>query len=138
MEKEFEDLLIEFDEMGYEPTTLCENPQREIETFRNRLKQALTELQAIKETQPSEAMEDSLKLYKMVESAGNGNGFNLNEAWEYHNIIKQALIKAQEQEKKIEKLKAWFTELNKMLENRNLTKSAQLELVKKVLEFLND
>lgn len=39
-----------------------------------------------------EALECSLKLYKMVESAGNDNGFNLNEAWEYHKIIKQALL----------------------------------------------
>lgn len=38
-----------------------------------------------------DALECSLKLYKMVESAGNDNGFNLNEAWEYHKIIKQAL-----------------------------------------------
>ena len=46
-----------------------------------------------------EALECSLKLYKMVESAGNGNGFSLNEAWEYHETIKQTLLKAQEQEK---------------------------------------
>lgn len=39
-----------------------------------------------------EALECSLKLYKMVESAGNDNGFNLNEAWEYHETIKQALL----------------------------------------------
>ena len=51
-----------------------------------------------------EALECSLKLYKMVESAGNNNGFNLNEAWEYNKIIKQALIKAQEQEKKLKAL----------------------------------
>lgn len=39
-----------------------------------------------------EALECSLKLYKMVESAGNDNGFSLNEAWEYHETIKQALL----------------------------------------------
>lgn len=39
-----------------------------------------------------EALECSLKLYKMVESAGNDNGFNLNEAWEYHETIKQVLL----------------------------------------------
>lgn len=39
-----------------------------------------------------EAIECSLKLYKMVESAGNNNGFNLNEAWEYHENIKQTLL----------------------------------------------
>ena len=57
----------------------------------NVIKQALLELKAIKEANPSEALECSLKLYKMVESAGNGNGFNLNEAWKYHSTIKQAL-----------------------------------------------
>ena len=46
-----------------------------------------------------DALECSLKLYKMVESAGNDKGFNLNEAWEYHKTIKQTLLKAQEQEK---------------------------------------
>jgi hypothetical protein len=57
----------------------------------NNIKQALLELKSIKEANPSEALECSLKLYKMVESAGNGNGFNLNEAWKYHKNIKQAL-----------------------------------------------
>ena len=52
-----------------------------------------------------EALECSLKLYKMVESAGNDNGFNLNEAWEYHETIKQTLIKAQKQEKALEIIK---------------------------------
>ena len=46
--KELEDLIIEFDEMGYEPTTLCENPQREIESFRNRLEQNIKALQLVK------------------------------------------------------------------------------------------
>lgn len=55
-----------------------------------------------------EALECSLKLYKMVESAGNDNGFNLNEAWEYHKIIKQALLelKAIKEAKPSEALKA--------------------------------
>ena len=56
----------------------------------------LNRLEQIDNAKPSEALECSLKLYKMVESAGNGNCFNLNEAWEYHKTIKQALIKAQE------------------------------------------
>lgn len=63
--------------------------------------EALKRLEAIDNSNPSEAMECSLKLYKMVESAGNGKGFSLNAAWEYHNTIKQALLKAQEQEKVI-------------------------------------
>lgn len=135
MKKEFEDLLIEFDEMGYEPTTLCENPEREIETFRNRLKNALTELQAIKEAEPSEALEI---LLKAKQERLNFYGRLLDNDEKFFETLEQALIKAQEQEKKIEKLKEWFMEVNKRLENRYLTHPAQIELVKKVLEFLND
>lgn len=43
MSIELEDLIIEFDEMGYEPTTLCENPQREVENFKRRLKEVLVQ-----------------------------------------------------------------------------------------------
>ena len=32
MNKEIVDLLTEFDEMGYAPTTLCENPEQEAKT----------------------------------------------------------------------------------------------------------
>lgn len=53
-------------------------------------------LETIENAEPSEALECSLKLYKMVESAGNGNGFSLNEAWKYHTTIKQALLKSPE------------------------------------------
>lgn len=49
----------------------------------------------------NEALDCSLKLYKMVESAGNDKGFNLNEAWEYHNTIKHSLLKAIKQEDKV-------------------------------------
>ena len=39
-----EDLLIEFDEMGFEPTTLCDT-EKEVDSFRNRLHQALLKSQ---------------------------------------------------------------------------------------------
>ena len=60
------------------------------------IKEALERLESIDNAEPSEALECSLKLYKMVESAGNGKGFSLNKAWEYHNTIKEALLKAKE------------------------------------------
>ena len=34
MNKEVIDLLTEFDEMGYAPTTLCENPEQEAKTWK--------------------------------------------------------------------------------------------------------
>jgi hypothetical protein len=75
------------------------NPSPIVDEALEIVEQAITELKTIKEANPSEAMECSLKLYKMVDSAGNGKGFSLNKAWEYHKTIKQALLKAQEQEK---------------------------------------
>ena len=34
MNKEIIDLLAEFDEMGYAPTTLCQNPEQEAKTWK--------------------------------------------------------------------------------------------------------
>lgn len=52
MNKEMlEDLIIEFDEMGFEPTTLCPDIEEEINSFRRRLnqvKQAIEELDKFK------------------------------------------------------------------------------------------
>ena len=55
------------------------------------IKQALAELKQIKEAKPSEAMECLEKLPYMSQGYGNWK--------EYYNIIKQALLKAQELEK---------------------------------------
>jgi len=96
MNKKLENLLIEFDEMGYEPTTLCENPQKEVANFRNRLKQALTELQAIKEAKPSEALEKLESIREYSHSLTMVNYLVMNSDLD---IVKQALLKAQEQEK---------------------------------------
>ena len=42
MSKEMlEDLIIEFDEMGFEPSTLCPDIEEEINSFRRRLKKIL-------------------------------------------------------------------------------------------------
>lgn len=94
MEKEFE--ALKTIKIKCHPNS---NPSPLVDEALEIIEQALTELKAIKEPKPSEAMECSLKLYKMVESAGNGNGFSLNEAWKYHKTIKQYLLKAQELKK---------------------------------------
>ena len=106
-----EDLLVEFDEMGFEPTILCESPQEEVKSFRNRLQQALTELQAIKEAKPSEALKklegieyvaDILKVNHKIGSRDIANQ-EIKEMVDRLNyripIIKQALLKAEKLEK---------------------------------------
>lgn len=57
MNKELlEDLIIEFDEMSYEPTILCDS-EKEVESFRNRLKQVLNYLKSVGNTKADEALE---------------------------------------------------------------------------------
>lgn len=34
-------LLTEFDEMGYAPTTLCDNPEKEANSWKNRMRNAI-------------------------------------------------------------------------------------------------
>lgn len=103
------------------------------------IENALKRLETIDNASSSEALGCNLKLYKMVESAGNGNGFNLNEAWEYHNTIKQVLIKAQEMEKVLEliKNKARFYDNNTKckieIEADDFNSSEEWEQVKGVL-----
>ena len=126
MKKEFEDLLIEFDEMVFEPTTLCENPQAQVENFRNRLKQALNELKAIKEAKPSEAME-------CLEELRSNLGVIYDDTL---NTIEQALLKAQELEKELEIIWKkqvdimWFcqcVEANKTFEDYNSAMGREIE-----------
>lgn len=93
MSKELlENLLIEFDEMNYEPTILCDT-KREVESFGRRLKQVLDYLKAIENTNPSEALKCLRDLKVMC-----GTRIELDKFPEY-NIVEQALIKSQEQEK---------------------------------------
>ena len=47
MNKEVIDLLAEFDEMGYAPTTLCENPEQEAKTWKAQMICELKRLDAI-------------------------------------------------------------------------------------------
>lgn len=131
MSKELlEDLLIEFDEMGFDPTTLCDT-KREIDSFRNRLKQVLDYFKSIDNANPSEALELVNELdnclisdmsievddydesnycmsYEYIDL--NGEGLQFNDDIKEETIIdfirekkistiKQALLKAQEQEK---------------------------------------
>lgn len=94
-----QDLLIEFDELGFEPTTLVPNPEETTQQFRNKLKQALTELKQIKEAKPSEAMKliDSIREYSHSLTMVNYLVMNSDL-----DIVEQALLKAQEQEKVLE------------------------------------
>lgn len=94
MSKELlENLLIEFDEMGFEPTILCDS-KKEIDSFRNRLKQVLDYFKSIDNANPSKATEC---LEKIKNSFGCDMAYyNLNSEYE---TVEQALIKAQENEK---------------------------------------
>lgn len=47
MNKEVIDLLTEFDEMGYAPTTLCENPEQEAKTWKAEMICEIKRLDAI-------------------------------------------------------------------------------------------
>jgi hypothetical protein len=118
-----EDLLVEFDEMGFEPTTLCESPQEEVKSFRNRLQQALTELQAIKEANPSEALECLHKVASKVELA------DCDDYWEVRNAyakVEQALLKAEKLEKALEIIK------NKDVDIRVLNESDNVEMYNEI------
>ena len=95
MTKEYlEDLMIEFDEMGYEPTILCDT-EREVNSFRNRLKQVLDYLKAIENTKPSEALE---KLDKILDYFGEAQIETMTLSKCNILTIKKALQKAQEKE----------------------------------------
>ena len=110
MNKELlENLLIEFDEMGYEPTILCDT-EREIEIFRRRLKQVLDYLKAIDNSNPSEALECIESLRQECKSTyfdENGKQWwTTDKNKDYRcNTIKQAFLKAQKQEKVLEIIK---------------------------------
>ena len=95
-------LLIEFDEMGFEPTILCDS-KKEIDSFRNRLKQVLDYFKSIDNANPSEALEklDKINIY-------------LNDAYDYKEIkeevqkdinsIKQTLFNKSQKELAFEKI----------------------------------
>ena len=130
-----ENLLIEFDEMGYEPTILCDT-KKEVESFRNRLKQVLDYLKSLDNVNPSEALRKLDDILNKVfdygvqsvldnlllrgyntknmlkqECLGKTLDYDLDEAktkiinLNDYPIIKQALLKAQEQEKVLEIVK---------------------------------
>jgi len=117
MSKELlENLLIEFDEMGYEPTTLCDT-EREVESFRRRLKQVLDDLKVIDNANSSEALERLEEIGKtiMFTDEETLESKTLKEIMPNHyKNIKQAIIKAQEQEKVLSIIK------EKCLTNCNL------------------
>lgn len=129
MRDELDDLLIEFDEMGYEPTTLCENPQREAENFKNRLKQALLELKSIKETNPSETLR-KLDIIRHLEIGFDKNGkpITLNDTSGL-NYIEKALIT------KSKKEKAFDIVAEKMVDMYRLAVADNVEKYNKWTEF---
>ena len=99
MSKELiENLLIEFDEMGFEPTILCDT-KKEIDSFRNRLKQVLDYLKAIDKASHSEALECLEEMWEL-------SCDSRKPEYILYETIKQALIQAQEKEKV---LKIMFT-----------------------------
>lgn len=104
MSKEYlEDLIIEFDELGFEPTILCDQ-QKEIESFRNRLKQVLDYLKSLDNANPSEALECLERFFNSRKIYEPNNTF-VFDCITCLNSIKQALLKAQEQEKILDILK---------------------------------
>lgn len=82
-----ENLLIEFDEMGFEPTTLCDS-QREVDSFRNRLKQVLEYLKAIDNAKPSEALEAFRDILGILSAV---SGCEVDMDSERIKIVNQAL-----------------------------------------------
>ena len=117
MEREFEDALQKFLD---DYLALCEklhtNQQEKMLLDENSpynvLKQALTELQAIKEAKPSEAMECLATMYKLCTPQRTYHKLDV-----CNNTIKQALLKAQELEKENTEYKEVLTLIkNKMVD----------------------
>lgn len=104
MSKEYlEDLIIEFDELGFEPTILCDQ-QKEIESFRNRLKQVLDYLKSIDNAKPNETLEVLDKIISpLLEPILAKYEDDLSDKITANYFaLKQALIKAQEDKRFIE------------------------------------
>lgn len=67
-----DDLLIEFDEMDYAPTNLCEDPQKEAIAWKDRLRHELDLLLDEKSVIERRAVEEfAEKLKKLVFEQGN-------------------------------------------------------------------
>ena len=138
-------LLIEFDEMGFEPTTLCDT-KKEINSFRNRLKQVLDYLKAMDNSNPSEALEclEEMAKYRIEYSEYLMPIKDINE----YKTIKQALLKAQKQEKALEIIKKKAVNVNTLissiigaiepLEFYNEKVSTNLKLTKQEFELLKE
>lgn len=72
----------------------------EVESYYDILYQALTELKAIKEAKPSEALKSLEEMYTLC--TPQRTYYKLDKC---NNVIKQSLLKAQEQEKENSELK---------------------------------
>lgn len=91
------------------------------------IKQALLELKAIKEANPSEALECLENIRKDIYDY-------YNEYLDDISIIKQALLKAQEQEKEIEILKEYRKDYLSRLENLEKCSLNQEKVLKVIFE----
>ncbi len=116
-----EDLIIEFDEMGYEPTTLCDS-EKEIESFRNRLKQVLNYLKSIDNSSPNEAntyliVSQVRKIVTKIISAGYRSLDSTSE------FISNVYIEANSKKEALEKYKKQIQEGNYVLPGENFKQS---------------
>ena len=104
------------------------------------VEQALLELQSIKETNPSEALE-CLEKVKGYRTGGIISFEVFLEDTEEYNTIKQALLKVQEQEKENELLKAFITDCEKgdtTLKYALFREKRENELLKEILKSFFD
>ena len=144
MSKELiENLLIEFDEMGFEPTILCDS-QREVDSFRNRLKQVLDYLKAIDNANPSEALNylnqfinETTKCLENPKQYAKDYDKEIFYKYKYtfETTIKQALLKAQEQEKVLEIIKKKYVEVGTLITLIKVHPKRALDLYNESLGF---
>lgn len=114
MSKKLEDLLIEFDEMGYEPTILCDT-EKEIESFRRRLKQVLDYLREVDNAKPSEALECLGNLERHFLNKWKQSYYLEEKPKELNDIItiKQALMIKSKKEKAFDEFNKYLTKLHR-------------------------
>ena len=102
------------------------------------IENALLELKAIKEAKPSEALENLIETIRMF----GENQIGLDKFEERYKIIKQALLKSQEQEKVLEIIKtkrviiAWFEDTYLTLNEYNAKCEFGYELTEEEFELL--
>ena len=79
-----EDLLIEFDEMGFAPTTLCENPEKYAVEWKKRLVAEIDKLQTALFSNNIQIAQEVVRC-KDCKHFYNGN-FKACRHWNYHSV----------------------------------------------------